>query len=167
MATRGWNDVTEAQAAQMGRKGPRKAQDARSGLGTSKGTRSKYGAVKTTVDGIAFDSAKESRRYRELLNLSRVGQVRGLRVQPRYTLCALVVDGAELADVNAGAIVNRRHPVCEYVADFVYQEPAVILGGSWRWVVEDVKSVATRKKEVYRLKRKLFEAQYGIQIREV
>lgn len=127
--------------------------------------RSKYGAVKTTVDGIAFDSAKESRRYQELLNLSRVGQVRGLRVQPRYTLCALIVVGADLRDVNAGQIDNQRHPVCEYVADFEYEE--LYNQSRWRFVVEDVKSVATRRKEVYRLKRKLFEAQYAIQIQEV
>lgn len=128
--------------------------------------RSKYGATKTMVDGIQFDSAKESRRYQELLNLSRVGQVRALRVQPHYTLCALVVDGADTRDVNAGAIVNRRTPVCEYVADFEFEEPRADLPSHWRVVVEDVKSVATKRKEVYRLKRKLFEAQYGVKIRE-
>lgn len=163
MATRGWQDVTRADLTKMGRKPTMPI----AGPTAAKAGRSKYGAVKTTVDGITFDSAKESRRYQELLNLARVGQVRGLRVQPRYTLCALVVDGAELGDVNIGAIVNRRHPVCEYVADFEYQEPHPEFQTHWRRVVEDVKSVATRKKEIYRLKRKLFEAQYGVTIREV
>lgn len=155
MATRGFEGVTAAEVAKMGRQRVRMPGKARS----------KYGATPTTVDNIRFDSAKEARRYQELLNLARIGAIRGLRVQPRYTLCALVVAGAELADVNAGAIVNRRHPVCEYVADFEYQVPLTVT--TWRCMVEDVKSPATKRKEVYRLKRKMFEAQYGVTIREV
>lgn len=154
MATRGYENFTATDAARHALKHAPKQK------------RGKYGSVKTTTDGIQFDSAKEARRYQELLNLVRVGVVRNLRVQPRYTLFALVLAGADLHDANRGTIDNQRHPVCEYVADFEYEElmmkPAYFLP-----VVEDVKSIATRRKEVYRLKRKLFEAQYGIQIREV
>lgn len=129
--------------------------------------RSKYGSVKTAVDGIVFDSKREATRYRELLNLMQARAILGLRVQPHYTLCALVLDQPDLSNVNAGTVSKRRVPVCEYVADFEYREYfAESNGCGWRTVVEDVKSPATRKKEVYRLKRKLFEAQYGIQIRE-
>jgi hypothetical protein len=151
MATRGWEGV--------------KARDLKGAP-----SRQKYGSTKTTVDGITFDSKKEAKRYHELKLMQQAGQILALRMQPHYTLCALVVDGADLRDVNTGDIVNRRHPVCEYVADFEYlalttYSPAN--GPTWLPIVEDVKSVATRKKEVYRLKRKLFEAQYGVTIREM
>lgn len=156
MATRGYENFTATDAARHALKHAPKAK------------RGKYGSVKTTADGLTFDSAKEARRYQELLNLARVGHVRYLRVQPHYTLCALSVLGADTRNVNAGAVENRRVPVCEYVADFEYEESDRGNGGvAWTRVVEDVKSVATRRKEVYRLKRKLFEAQYGVQIREV
>ena len=47
--------------------------------------RSKYGAVKTVVDGIAFDSKAEARRYRELWALWRAGEISGdLELQPEY-----------------------------------------------------------------------------------
>lgn len=130
--------------------------------------RSKYGATQTTVDGITFDSAKEARRYVELKALLKIGEIRGLRWQPRYALFALTVDGPDLRDCNAGVIAQRRQLVCDYVADFEYQELKYTsaVDAEWRTVVEDVKSPATRRKEVYRLKRKLFEAQYGISIRE-
>lgn len=129
--------------------------------------RSKYGGVKTTIDGFEFDSKREAQRYQELKLQQQAGCIRKLRCHPHYTLCALTIDGAELGDVNAGAIVQRRQPVCEYIGDFEYEEPHPALAMHWRFVVEDVKSPATRLKEVYRLKRKLFEAQYNVPIREV
>lgn len=130
--------------------------------------RSKYGGVKTTVDGITFDSKREAHRYRELKLMQQAGQIRDLRWQPRYTLFALVLASADLRDANAGAIVNRRQAVCEYIGDFEYLAPDdEFAEAAWHRVVEDVKSPATRLKEVYRLKRKLFEAQYGVQIREI
>lgn len=154
MGTRGWENVTLTEIQRLTRKEAPKTK------------RAKYGSVKTTADGIQFDSAKEARRYRELLNLVKAGQIRALRVQPHYTLCALVINGPDLHNVNAGTIATGfREPVCEYYADFEYEE--LFSPSYWLPVVEDVKSPATRRKEIYRLKRKLFEAQYGIQIREV
>jgi hypothetical protein len=147
MSTRGWEGV--------------KASDLKGAK------RPKYGNKKITLDGITFDSKKEALRYHELKLMQQAGQIRGLRIQPRYTLFALVLADADLHDANAGSIVIQRHPVCEYVADFEYFQWAAFSSGDGRFVVEDVKSVATRKKDVYRLKRKLFEAQYGVTIREV
>jgi hypothetical protein len=155
-AMRGWNNVTEADVRRLG-----------AHVRLPQVKRSKYGAVKTSVDGITFESAKEARRYQELLNLTKAGHVRGLRVQPNYTLCALVIENADLRDVNAGMVSIRRCPVAIYIADFEYEEHTDQSMTGWRKVVEDVKSAPTRRKEVYRLKKKLFEAQYGIQIREV
>lgn len=153
MATRGFEGVTAEQLKGMGRKVEKRA---------------KYGSVKTVIDGITFDSKRESQRYHELKLQQQAGHIRGLRWQPRYTLCALVVDGADLSNVNEGAIVNTRRPVCDYIADFEYEQPHPRMPTTyWMKVVEDVKSPATRKKEVYRLKRKLFEAQYGLAITEI
>ncbi len=99
--------------------------------------RNKYANVKT--DG--FDSKKESRRHQELVMLERAGKISGLALQVPYA-----------------CVVNGVH-VCDYVADFTYMEGE-------RRVVEDVKSDATRKLPVYRLKRKLMLACHGIQISE-
>jgi hypothetical protein len=100
----------------------------------------KYGARKTVVDGITFDSAREAKRYGELKLLERAGQITHLELQPKFPL-----------------IVNGRK-VAEYRADFSYLE----IGGAS--VVEDVKGVRT---PVYVLKAKLVEALYGFQVREV
>jgi hypothetical protein len=110
------------------------------GLLARKGRRSKYGAVRTTIDGITFASKAEARRYRELRLLEQAGEIVLLTVQPKFPL---VVDGVK---------------VCDYVADFRYSTPNAEV------VVEDVKGVRT---PVYRLKAKLMKALYGITIREV
>lgn len=103
--------------------------------------RAKYGNVKTARDGIRYDSAKESRVLAELETLERAGLIRNLRRQVRFAI-----------------VVNDIH-VCDYVADAVYQEGA-------RRVVVDVKSEATRKLPVYRLKKKLLAAVLGIEVEE-
>lgn len=99
----------------------------------------KYGAVKTTTRGIQFDSKAESDRYVELVMLQKAGEITGLQVQTPWPLG-----------------VNGTH-VAEYVADFTYYTR------SGRFVVEDVKGVRT---PVYRLKAKMFAAQYGLTITE-
>lgn len=105
----------------------------------------KYGAKPTTVDNIRFASQKEARRYSELKLLERAGKIRNLKVQPPFRL--------EVGDVL----------VCRYLADFSYVDdertPA--------FVVEDVKSEATRKNRAYRIKVKLLKALHGISVVEV
>ena len=103
--------------------------------------RHKYGAKKTVVDGITFDSKAESEEYARLKQLERVGHVRKLKLQPRYPL---VVDGLL---------------ICHYVADFAYFD---MLRGGTR--VIDVKGVRTPE---YLIKKKLFEALYRQRIDEV
>ena len=101
--------------------------------------RSKYGNVKTEVDGIRFDSAAEARRYGELKLMEQAGEITDLVLQPAYTL---TVNGV---------------PVCKYVGDFAYLEQG-------KRVVEDVKGVRTPS---YRIKRKLMLSVFGIEIVEV
>jgi hypothetical protein len=99
---------------------------------------SKYGNIKTTVDGYTFDSKKEAARYSELRLLERAGRIKGLMLQQPFRV--------EL---------NRVH-VFTYRADFVYFENGAR-------VVEDVKGYAT---PLYRLKKRILKALYNVDIRE-
>ena len=101
----------------------------------------KYRNKKTVVDGISFDSAKEARRYAELVLLERTGVIQNLRRQVRFPL-----------SVNGQLI-------CTYVADATYTE-------NGHEICEDTKSPVTRKLPVYRLKAKLMRAIHGVAIRE-
>ena len=85
-----------------------------------------------------FDSRKEFERYMELLLLEKAGEIRHLQTQVGFEL-------------HVNDIVIGR-----YVADFLYYENS-------RKVVEDCKGVLT---PVYRLKKKLMLAIYGIEIKE-
>ena len=87
------------------------------------------------------DSKKERDRYHELELLEKAGEIRNLRKQVDYAL-----------------VVNGQH-ICNYRADFVYEE-------GQRTVVEDVKSPPTRKLQTYRIKKKLMKACHDIDIRE-
>jgi hypothetical protein len=101
--------------------------------------RSKYGAIRTKVDGIVFASRKEAARYRELKALASAGKISRLELQPRWALHA---EGVK---------------ICEYRADFSYW-----VGGER--IIEDVKGVRTA---VYRIKKKWMKAEYGIDVVEV
>jgi len=104
---------------------------------------SKYRNRKTLVDGIQFDSQKEADRYQELQWMQQAGLIQDLELQPRYDL-----------------IVNG-HKLGFYRGDFRYKEVATD-----SVILEDVKSPATRT-AVYRLKKKLVKALYGVEIIEV
>lgn len=111
--------------------------------------KSKYGNIKEEVDGYTFDSRKEAARYRELRLLEQAGEIHDLEVHPKYELWAWV-----------GTVVEERRVIGTYTPDFEYQTHP-FLG---RTIIEDVKGVRTA---VYRLKKKLFEANYGLKITEV
>ena len=106
------------------------------------GKRSKYGAQKTVVDGIVFDSKRESQRYHELKLMQLAGEITGLELQPAFDL------------------VVRDTFIGKYLGDFRYADKRGNI------VIEDVKSSATRT-PLYRLKRKIVEAIYHIEITEV
>ena len=89
-----------------------------------------------------FPSMGELKRYQTLRLLERTGDVTGLELQPVYPIS---INGIK---------------VCEYRADFSYK-----LNGEL--VVEDVKGTLNEKHhaDLFKLKRKLVEAQYGIEIK--
>lgn len=105
-------------------------------------TVSKYRAVRTVVDGITFASKKEAARYKELKLLEKAGKIKDLVLQFSYPL-----------EINGTLI-------CRYRADFIYLTPATF--GHSR-VVEDCKGFKT---PIYKLKKKLMKAIYGIDILE-
>ena len=113
-------------------------------------TRSKYGAVPTRVDGRRFDSLKEAHRYGELMLLAKAGQIHDLVCQPEFPLLTTRYKGAPVFQVG------------KYIADFRYRE-----GPSGLSRIEDVKSPATKKTAVYRLKKRRVENAYGIEITEI
>jgi len=99
----------------------------------------KYRAKRTTVDGITFDSKKESLHYLELKQKEKLGHISELTLQPRFVLQEKFTD-------NEG---NKIRAI-EYVADFSYKECG-------RVVVHDVKGF---ENEYYKLKEKLFRYKY-------
>ena len=101
----------------------------------------KYRAQPVEIDGIRFASKKEGRRYKELCLRKIAGEIDALELQPSYQI-----------------ILNDRK-ICKYIADFRYQDK--VLG---REVIEDVKGVRT---PLYKLKKKLVEAQYNIEVSEI
>lgn len=104
---------------------------------------SKYKAIKTVSHGITFDSKREAARYNELLLLQRGNAITDLKLQVPFEI-----------------VVNNRK-ICKYIADFQYTDLS-----TGQQVIEDVKSGPT-KTPVYRLKKKLVEAQYDVKIVEV
>jgi hypothetical protein len=99
--------------------------------------RNKYGARKTTVGGITFDSAAEAEYYLYLLAKQQAGEIREFRLQPRYRL-------------QDGFTKNgRRIRPIDYVADFEVVDKHGLI------TVIDVKGTKT---EAFGIKRKLFEA---------
>lgn len=129
---------------------------------------SKYHNRKTwrilPIDGILFDSRREAEYYDELKLREKAGEITDLQLQVKFSID-----------------INGKH-ICNYFADFVYWEyesltapdpthyaKVLIIAPKEakkqkRKVVVDVKGMRT---DVYRLKKKLVEAVYGIEITEV
>lgn len=93
-----------------------------------------------TVDGIVFASKAEARRYGELKIMVKLGLAKELELQPQFTFF----------------IGDKK--MFKYIADFKY------FNAIGQEVFEDVKGVRTA---VYRLKKKIIEHQYGIEITEI
>ena len=101
---------------------------------------SKYRSKKVVVDGITFDSKKESQRYCELKLLERCGKIKDLELQPKFELQPSFRKN------------GRTIRAITYIADFTYFDLEKM-----RIVVEDVKGLRT---DVYSIKRKMFEFKY-------
>jgi len=119
---------------------------------------SKYRNIKTKVNGITFDSQAEARRYQELKLLEKAGEIKNLKLQPKFILVPK----------------TKKRRAVSYSADFQYEEMVhdidkldlninAYFGSDGKQyyikVVEDVKSPATAKNKAYIVKRNLFEYQ--------
>lgn len=94
----------------------------------------KYGAQKTTVDGLRFDSKKEAARWVELKKLEGIGVIQNLE---RQVAIPLHVAGVK---------------VCTYRADFMYEMDGAT-------IVEDAKGYQT---DVFKLKWKIGQALFPL-----
>lgn len=86
-----------------------------------------------------FASKREAARYLELKILLKAGLITRLELQPKYPL---VISGVRVA---------------MYIADFQYVQAGKV-------VIEDVKGAKTA---VYQLKKKIMNALYGIEVKEI
>ena len=110
--------------------------------------KNKYNARATEVDGINFDSKKESERYLELKILENQGKIKYLRRQARFEL--------QPSYKKNGKTIRAIY----YIADFVYFDKA-----KKKMIIEDTKGFRT---EVYKLKKKIFEYKYqDLEIKEI
>lgn len=112
------------------------------------------------VDGIEFDSAKEGRRYSELMAMQKAGMIHGLEWQKKFVLIPAQREPDTIGKrggKHKGKVIERE---CSYYADFAYYTK------DGDYVVEDVKSDIT-KTEQYKVKRKLMLYIHGIRISEV
>lgn len=98
----------------------------------------KYRNKKVIVNGIKFDSIKESNRYLELTLMEKAGLIQDLELQPSFEICPSVKWN--------GKTLRKRM----YKADFMYTE-------NGDTIVEDVKGF---RNAVYILKLSLFLTQY-------
>lgn len=99
----------------------------------------KYNNKITTIDNIKFRSKKEAKRYIELKQLEKTKQIKDLKLQVKYEFKI------------------ERVKICSYVADFTYFTNDNI------FIVEDTKGFKTY---IYKIKKKLMLALYGIEIKE-
>lgn len=97
---------------------------------------SKYKNIKMEVDGIVFDSKCEARYYMYYKHLEAAGTIKDLQLQVPFNF------------------VYNGKKIFKYIADFCYND-------EFGYHVIDVKGVQT---SVFKLKKKLIEAQYNITI---
>ena len=107
---------------------------------------SKYGNIKRTYKNIKFDSIKELGRYKELEILLKANKIKELEVHKTFLLL----------ETQKKTNTNSLERAVKYISDFYYFDNELNI-----YVVEDVKSVATKKKESYIIKRKLFKFKYN------
>jgi hypothetical protein len=111
--------------------------------------RNKFGAIKTKLDGYTFDSKLEAAHYVELRLREKAGEITHLVVHPKYQL-----NGANGKPLLLCSARYRQGRQVSYTPDFDYLEHG-------QWIVIDTKGVDT---DYARLKRALFEAEYGAEV---
>jgi hypothetical protein len=135
--------------------------------------RQKYHAIPVHVDGVRFASKREAARFQELQLMQMAGEIGELERQPVFPLIVLeayrhgpipselIFPPLAHSEIGHGRGPIQMVEVAKYVGDFMYTDLR-----TGEIIVEDVKSNPT-KTPIYRLKKKMVLAIYGIAIREV
>ena len=106
----------------------------------------KYGNKKVYYNGKKLDSEREKKDYIRFLWLQERGEISDLQTQIKFELQEhYKINGKTIRAIN-------------YVADFTYYDK------EGKFHVVDTKGFRT---EVYKIKKKLFEYKYGIEIEEI
>lgn len=103
--------------------------------------RNKFGAKKTNINGIIFDSKAEANHYIKLKHREKIGEISFLELQPKF----LLQDKFKLN--------GKTHRKIDYEADFKYFDNKL-----QAHVVVDVKGMKTK---VYSIKMKMFLKLYS------
>jgi len=104
--------------------------------------RSKYNNVKVKIDGLVFDSKKESDKYGELLLLKKAGEVIDFKHHPKAF------------ELQRGYMC---HQTGKWVRPITYTPDFWVLYSDGREIWIDTKGYRT---EVYKIKLKLFRERY-------
>lgn len=127
--------------------------------------RSKYGAKKTQLDGIEFDSRKEARRWAQLRLMEKAGEITDLQRQVKFVLIPAQREPDTIGPkggIKKGRLLEKE---CAYYADFTYKDALPFADpAEMRLHVEDTKGMRTAE---YIIKRKLMLHIYGIRIEEI
>lgn len=100
--------------------------------------RNKYNAKKCVIDGCTFDSLREGNYYIFLKRELAAGDIMGLKLHPRYPIA-----------------INEKL-ICNVELDFAFFDNRI---NKLRYI--DVKGFPTN---ISKLKKKMVEAQYGIEV---
>lgn len=106
---------------------------------------SKYKNKPQVVDGVRFDSKREAKRWFDLVNQVRAGQIAHLERQVSYVLAPSVRIAGE----------KRARPEMKYTADFTYYRDG-------QKIVEDAKGHADT---AFRIRQHLMKSVHGIDVR--
>lgn len=108
----------------------------------------KYHNKKVIVNGIKFDSKKESLRYLDLKMLERANEIKELELQKKFELQPSFKKN------------GKTYQKITYIADFYYYDNKLK-----KYIVEDTKGYRT---DTYIIKKKLFEYKYpDLEIKEI
>lgn len=110
--------------------------------------KSKYSNQKTNINGIVFASKKEGNYYLILRDKENKKEISNLQLQVPFIL------------QDKYKINNKSIREIKYIADFTYIDNGVL-------IIVDVKASKFFKTDVYKLKKKLFEYKYQIEITEI
>lgn len=117
---------------------------------------SKYKNRKIEQDGVKFDSAKEAKRWKTLIQMQELGIISNLRRQQAFYLS----EQGKRNPIDGKAIIPIK-----YVADFCYVDTE-----TGKTVVEDVKGYRDPSDSAYRIfriKQKLMYDRFGIWVNEI